>query len=42
MAASDGRQRAAGRDGSDRCKVGFRRAGMSRKAQTERTKRGTW
>lgn len=40
-AGGNGRQRAAGRDGSDRCGVGFRRAGMGRKAQRGRTKRGT-
>lgn len=33
--------RAWSRDGSDRCRVGFRRAGMDRKARRARTKRGT-
>lgn len=36
-----GRGPRAGRDGSDRCGVGFRRAGKGRKAQSGRTKRGT-
>lgn len=34
-------RRAASGDGSDRCGVGFRRAGTGRKARRGRTKRGT-
>lgn len=39
-AARNGGQWSVGRDGSDRCKVGFRRAGMGRKARREREQRG--
>lgn len=35
MAGGDGRQRAAGTEGSDRCEVGFRGAGTGRKAERE-------